>query len=289
MREFSIHPAADFFPLLSGEALDSLVADIKEHGLREPILLHEGKILDGRNRYRACEKAGVEPQFREWNGKGSLTALVWSLNDARRHLNESQRAMAGARAIPHLEKEARERQLAGLKQYQAPVPANLPERGTAEDGDKSPQEPKKPKRAKKNAANESRAKAAKAAKVSSRSVASASKVLKEGTPELAHAVEQGKITVSLAEKLTKEDEEFQRAVVEKLETGAVKKPMEAVRLAKKDRIVQQDMIAPSGKFRVFYADPPWKYGNSGSGALAGRGNSWRSIGRHWPSQLSRLS
>ncbi len=52
-REF--HPVANLFPLMSGKAFDELVADIKNNGLREPILIdREGRILDGRNRYRAC-------------------------------------------------------------------------------------------------------------------------------------------------------------------------------------------------------------------------------------------
>ena len=62
VAEMKAHPYADILPLLEGEAFDSLVADIRANGLLEPITIHEGMILDGRNRYRACEAAGIEPQ-----------------------------------------------------------------------------------------------------------------------------------------------------------------------------------------------------------------------------------
>lgn len=96
MREF--HAAAELFPLLHGPAFAELVADIKKNGLLEPILIDaEGRIVDGRNRYRACLEAGVEPRFVEWRGAGSPAELSLSLNLHRRHLGESQRAIVAAR------------------------------------------------------------------------------------------------------------------------------------------------------------------------------------------------
>lgn len=89
------HPYAEVFPFLDGAALDELAADIKANGLREPIWLYEGKILDGRNRYIACERAGIDPEYRPYEGDDPL-AFVVSVNIHRRHLSESQRAMAAA-------------------------------------------------------------------------------------------------------------------------------------------------------------------------------------------------
>jgi ParB-like chromosome segregation protein Spo0J len=63
MIALEFHPLADIFPLVEGAEFDELVADIKAHGLHEPIVLFEDKVLDGRNRLRACEAAGAACRF----------------------------------------------------------------------------------------------------------------------------------------------------------------------------------------------------------------------------------
>lgn len=89
------HPLANLFPLLEGSAFDELAASIKEHGQHDAIVLFEGKILDGRNRYRACIAAGVDALLEEFRGTDPV-AFVVNKNIHRRHLNESQRAMIAA-------------------------------------------------------------------------------------------------------------------------------------------------------------------------------------------------
>jgi ParB-like chromosome segregation protein Spo0J len=91
-KTFKFHPRADLFPLMEGEEFDALVADIKTNGLRTPIQLSGGKILDGRNRYRACLAAGVEPSInRSESDIGDPIAYVISANIHRRHLTAEQR------------------------------------------------------------------------------------------------------------------------------------------------------------------------------------------------------
>lgn len=92
------HPLAEAFPLIEGVQFNELVAAIKENGLREAITLFEGAILDGRNRYLACEAAGVAPRTEQFNG-GDPIRFVVDKNINRRHLNESQRGLIAARLM----------------------------------------------------------------------------------------------------------------------------------------------------------------------------------------------
>jgi ParB-like chromosome segregation protein Spo0J len=79
-------------------AFKALVEDIKERKQQEPIWLYEDKILDGRNRYRACQQLGIEVDVRTYHKhKSDPVSFVLSVNLHRRHLNEGQRAMVAAK------------------------------------------------------------------------------------------------------------------------------------------------------------------------------------------------
>lgn len=98
MKITSISPHAEFYPLLSDEALQELAADIAENGQRQPITVTaDGVLLDGRNRLKACELAGVEPQFAVYEGEDE-GAFVRSSNE-RRHQSTGSRAMSTALSL----------------------------------------------------------------------------------------------------------------------------------------------------------------------------------------------
>lgn len=92
------HPLANVFPLMSDEEFRALVVDIDANGLTDPIVMLEGKILDGRNRWKACQQLGIphrEIKFDELKlGSDDPAAFVWSRNTVRRHLTSGQRDMA---------------------------------------------------------------------------------------------------------------------------------------------------------------------------------------------------
>lgn len=166
------HPYSEVFPLIEGVAFNELVADIKANGLREPIWTYEGKILDGRNRFLACQKANVRAALRKYMGNDAL-GFVISLNVMRRHLSESQRAMAAAR-IATLREGANQHSSKNIGPEAKPASIEAP----------------------------SQASAAESLGVGRSSVQRARKVVEKGSKALQHAVESGEVTVFKAASVT---------------------------------------------------------------------------------------
>jgi hypothetical protein len=180
-KTYEYHDLANIFPMLAGDEAKALADDIREHGLREPITLLEGKILDGRNRYVACLDAGVEPQFTLYNRGDDPFSYVVSLNLKRRHLNEGQRAMVAQK-------------LAGL------------ERGQRQIG--------------KFAGVMTQAEAASILNVSERLVRTAGTVSDKAAPEIVTAVEKGEVSLSAAARFAKQPKEDQAKRIAEAATPA---------------------------------------------------------------------
>jgi hypothetical protein len=119
------HEYAETFPMASEAELREMAEDIRQRGLLCPIITLDGKVLDGRNRLRACELAGATPRFEKYAGSDPLADVVsWNLK--RRQLTVSQRAEVARTLKPMFAERARERMESGRNQYSSPR-ANLPE------------------------------------------------------------------------------------------------------------------------------------------------------------------
>jgi phage N-6-adenine-methyltransferase len=133
-------PEAEVWPLMTDDELKVLAEDIDENGQLEPIYLYEGEILDGRNRWLAMTehcKNGHRPRVEDVNPDSPI-AFVISLNEKRRHLNDSQRQWAGAKALQFFEAEAKKRMAEAGRKAAPGKPASIeaplakPQRATAD-------------------------------------------------------------------------------------------------------------------------------------------------------------
>ena len=163
-----LHPLCTLFPRLPDAELRQLADDIAANGLQQPIVLHDGMILDGGNRYRACLLAGVEPVFTTFAG-ASIVQFVLGANLHRRHLTPGQQA-----AIVAAAQDWARAHVPGSNQHKAKAsgPATLPDLETVAD------------RAAQSGASE-------------RTQRMADKVARE-SPELARKVAHGEITLPQA-------------------------------------------------------------------------------------------
>lgn len=182
------HPLAESIPAMFDREYIELRDDIQTNGLREPITLYEGKILDGRHRARACWELGVEPLTREYEGD-EPAAYVLSLNVRRRNLSPSQRAAIAVEFLPWLEEEAKRRQGEHLRTSRDAT-------GRAQSGSKEPDWGRSPQRA----ATEAGALVG----VSASSVKRAKRV-KEQAPEEYERVKAGETPVGAADTRLREN------------------------------------------------------------------------------------
>ena len=187
MKKMQFHEAANIFPLMDSNDLASLTEDIRKNGQRESIKVFDGLIVDGRNRYLACEACGCEAKF-ETVKPSDPVAYVVSLNLHRRHLTLAQSAMCAARAREVYEKQAKERQQVRKGDQAGASVENLPQLDSGKARDK----------------------AGAAFGVSGKSVDHATRVIEKGIPELAKAVDEGKIKISRAAEIAKKEPEVQR-------------------------------------------------------------------------------
>lgn len=252
---FQAHPLASAFPKLGKRDLDGLSQSIKLNGLEVPIVLYEGQILDGRNRYDACRSAGVEPRFTTYAGPHPREHVL-SLNLDRRHLQEGQKAIVAARMV--LWKHG------GQNRSKSPADDLL-------------------------IASQhllTRDEAAKRFDVSPTSIDRARDLLRAATATtgLIRAVETGLLQLNTALQAATLDPDAQDRVVEELRAAAEGEregrkisPMEEIRKERNAAVVNRQLAVPSGKFRIVYADPPWDYGP--------RGDDVKSTADHYPTML----
>ena len=203
------HRYADIFPMMGEDDFNRLVDDVRENGLQEPIWLYDGKILDGRNRYKACQVLGIVPELRSYQGSEPLK-LVMSLNLARRHLNSSQCAFVALEVERVLAEEAKDRQIVALKQ------GNATKHSESSIGEKIPQSTELSSKAREPKATELAAGIV--GNTNARYVQDAKKIEREA-PEVKELVMAGTVNMADAVKLTKLEPDKRAVAVERIKQG----------------------------------------------------------------------
>jgi len=250
------HPIASIFPLMEGTEFELLVEDVRDNGLRESIWLYEGKVLDGRNRVRACAKAGVTVPTRQFTGSlPEALAFVWSENVTRRHLDSGQ--IAGAEA----KREKLHTAYAAQVQRMKDEATAKQRRGTDSTGKAGGRGKKK----------------------------NLGGLVSEGLgdwpchhcggshpvggpnpchdPELRRTLTARARAVGTNRRYLEAAKRFLEEAPDRLEEvmSGKKKMSQVIREVNHEARRAKIAALPKGRFRVIYADPPWSYGSGGAG------------------------
>jgi ParB-like chromosome segregation protein Spo0J len=176
-------------PEMPQDRFDELVEDIARNGLIRQIVIFEGKILDGRHRYRACIEAGVAPRFTPFRGTiDDAYNLVVAENLRRRDLTPEQRLDAATKLIAILREKSKAAARAGNAlggKGGGKLLASLPKTVDATAANVVPFEPK-----------HTHVEVARAAGVSPRTAQDFITVKERGAPEDLQAVVTGNASVS---------------------------------------------------------------------------------------------
>ena len=252
MQSFEYHEIATILPMLPDEELQSLAADIKARGLNHSITIFESKILDGRNRFRACEIAGVEPTFTEFTGtQAEAIEHVWSENVHRRHLSSSQAAACLIQRLK-LEDSYREQEEALKSAARERQEATLPEKG--QKGFQANVSQSIDSHCDNRNERKTDAILAKSVNTNRTFVAEARK-LSENAPDKFEAIIKGEKTIPQAVREIKEAAREERRAANRALVEEARTPAEAVGTA---------------KFATIVIDPPWDWGDEGDCDQLGR-------------------
>ena len=238
--DYAVHPVADMFPMIEPYTREwnALKFSFNDHGQLDPIVIHEGVLLDGRNRLAMCKMLELDPkviEFREVVGgdigdeERPLVISEWILakNLARRNLTQDQQAAVVVEVNRWaIANEAR--QEAERSRFQEGVTGNATgRRGKEQVEANSPPPVLATRDTKKKQANSTRAKLAKASGVSESKIrqavviadAESAGIVPKGT---LGAVKAGTIKASAAEKMipkkTKPTPTFEEAFAKRWKT-----------------------------------------------------------------------
>lgn len=235
---YEVHSFADKFPLIDGAKFENLVEDIKKNGLTDPITItHDKKILvDGRNRYRACEIAGVTPKIHvlgHYYTEEMILNYIVSKNLHRRDLTTGQRAFAAIEYEKHLAKENAKNVGGRPRKGEEKLPADRPEVSRRE--------------------RESRERAAKIVGTSGRAVQKA-KAIDKDAPDLVKKVQAGELSLEAAytqvrQKSTTPKPKAKKVAPKKPTKRELEKQLKEQRDRVEDWVFKVETISSASPFR----------------------------------------
>lgn len=235
MTDLIIDPEfRDLIPPLSDDEKNGLERNILQYGVRVPLDVWQGTLIDGHNRYEIAKRHNLPFKTAEMQFNSRDDVICWIIDNQldRRNLPPAMRIKLALRKEPILAAKAKENSLANLKKN-----TECDKCRTPEDTQPATKEKNKVKRE-----NKTTQKVAQIAGVSDKTVERYKKIQQSAPEEVKAKVDSGEISINAAYKKIKVDERKQ--TIQKQAAD----------------IEQKNIAEPDGLFNVIVIDPAWNYG-----------------------------
>ena len=217
-------------PALTGEEFKQLEANILSEGVRDPLVVWNGYLVDGHNRYAIANQHGLEYKTVKKEFKDSNEVKEWMILNqfGRRNLSNYQRSVLALQLEEVFSVKAKENQkLSEGKGIQKSEDLKKPELVAIKE-------------------------VAKVANVSHDTIAKVKKIEAVATPEVKAQLSTGELSINQAYQEIKKEE--------KKEIQVEKKKEYEQRIATVSvNEFKVNIFDTREKYRVIYADPPWQY------------------------------
>jgi len=213
-------------PALSSDEFEQLEKNILADGCREPLVVWNGFLLDGHHRFSICLKHGIPFKIvaPERDLKDDLDARIWIVENqfGRRNLIDFVKATLALELKKLYQERAKKTRLGNLKQFNDQAHTEC-----------NPDHTRYKTDAEKNR-DRVDAKIGKYVGVSAIQIRRTEKILEKGNPEDIAKLKSGEKTIGEVYKDIRKKEHQDNLKTHQL---------------------------PEGKYRLIYADPPWKLGS----------------------------
>jgi N6-adenosine-specific RNA methylase IME4 len=210
-------------PPLTSEEFKQLERNILEEGIRDPLVTWNGILVDGHNRYRIAQEYDIEYVTVEKEFADMNAVKEWMINN-----------QFGRRNLPAYERGKLALRLKDIysqkaKETKAEKVSHYRQTGEVLQISVKP---------------DTQRDLAKVANVSHDTINKIEKIEAKASDEVKQKLSIGTMSINEAYKeIKKEEVELKRKEI-------------------RDTFIKQDVEVKDKKYRIIYADPPWKYGNS---------------------------
>lgn len=240
----------ELIPALTKEEYEQLEANILAEGVRDSLLVWNGVLIDGHNRYEIATKHGIAFDVQEKEFADRAEAERWIILNqfGRRNLSAYDRSVLALKLKPIIEAQAKKNQGTRTDLTSARNLTKVDDSVEEQGCQKSGKADNFLEKSTKSKPINTRQEIAKAAGVSDNTIAKVEKIQKQATPEIKKAVKSGEMSINQAyQAIRKEEKKSKR---QELIKEQIEKPKTSAHI---------DIFTTDKKYRVVYADPPWQY------------------------------